>query len=314
MGQGDPFCSECGRVSPGLLSRGDRAFEIQEVPGERLRNEVLQMLRTWFPGIDASKAADQLKSGSVLLTQGIDEESGLRIQAALKAVKVQGRLIDPEIEKSWFRRLINPGLGIAAAFLLLAGIIKGLTGIVLLVGAAASPFAWALLRPSGREPLFVFPGASLDADRWIKIAHEYSQVMDSLQPEDAAKLASLSEAAFDIQRLLREDSLASVAAGEERGDLYQRISEAIQTAIAISRRLSTAPGEDAAEPRSELDGLADAVRRTREWFLSVDRGESRTSEQVSDDLQQIREGIDQVLEHVRPSSETLRLPSTKTPA
>ena len=136
-----PFCPECGKQPPSVVSKGSLALELGDVPSQNSRGELLQALKSWFPDLDTIRVERRLKNGPTILITGIDQESGVRLLDALKEMKVQARLVDHNAEP-WVKRLWNSGLVVSAISLLLAAILGGPAAFVFILivgwGAAGS--------------------------------------------------------------------------------------------------------------------------------------------------------------------------------
>ena len=314
LGQGDPFCPRCGKLSPGVLSPGDKALEIRDVPSERLREQVVITLNSWFPAMDRVRADLQLKSGPGILVESIDEASAQRLREAFAALKVPGRVTVVPVQLPWSQRVLNPGLGISAICLLIAALVQGVTGLVLVLLAAGLPPAWAIWMLRHRSPLILTETIPRNAEQWIAVADEYASVMRHLAPEDAEKLAGITAAVFELHDHLRKDSLVAVVSGEDQGDLYHRLADAVRTGVALGRRLPAARGDDGTSIRKELDSLAEVVVKTLEWWRELDTQEVKPAGQLSAELNRAAGNIERILQDVRPTPVSSLARPGKTPA
>ena len=312
MTQGDPFCPHCGQLSPGLVSPGDRALEIQDVPSERLREHVVQVLKNLFPEMDAVAVAQRLKWGSRILVEGIDEASAQRLREALGFLKVPARPIGAPGDLPWSKRLLNPGLGISAACLLFAGLWGGLASLVLLLLAAAAPAAWAVLQSRSREALIPVGKIPLETQRWIGVAHDFSSVMGQLAREDGDKLTAIATGVFELHRRLKRDSLLATVSGEDQGDLYHKLTDALRFGVDLGRRLAAASGDEQEALRLELESLSETVRKTLEWFRGLETQELKSAGRLGVELGQVAENIERILRDVRPNSAHLPPRTDKT--
>src|SRR5512139_3976753 len=120
LSEGDVFCPKCGHQLPNVLSEGELALQLGDVPAAQTRAELIQALKEWFPALDAFRAESRLKNGAAILVSGIDEPTGGRLVETLKAMRVQSRLVPQQTASSWLKRLWNPGL-IAGGLLLILG-------------------------------------------------------------------------------------------------------------------------------------------------------------------------------------------------
>ncbi len=296
-----PFCPECGKLPPSVVSKGSLALELGDVPSQTGRGELLQALKSWFPGFDTIRAERRLKNGPTILITGIDQDSGVRLEDALKGMKVQARLVDHSAEP-WVRRLWNSGLVVSALSLLLAAIFRGPAAFVFILIAGGAPLAAALWVERKRKPLLTQASSMFSAEHWIRLSQDYSQVVKSLTRTDAATLKSLVTRVFEFQSRLRSASLASVAAGAETGELYKRLRDAIGAGVDISRNIASTEGEAQQRSRQELVSFEDQVSKIDKWYRSVeDEGTKRTTQLVVE-LNDIVESIDRIVQEVRPPS------------
>lgn len=292
-----PFCPECGKLSPAFVSGGNFAVELEEVPSERIRSDVVSVLKSWFPTIDVLNASKQLSSGRTVVLRGIDEQSAQRLLAAFKTMKAPGILSRDRAQEGWLKRLWNPGLAISAAALLLALIVGGMSGIVLaLFGIAVTP-VWALTKGRMKSPLVsvtpVLPGESL-----VRLSSEYSRVVVGLSEQDRETLKSLTTDVFDMQQRLQSDSLAAVAAGAEDGQLYSTLFDSLRTAVEIGARMLSAGESEQTAIRQEFQELKTQVEKTRQWFRSVEGEGIKEPQALSEELREITAGIDRILENI----------------
>jgi hypothetical protein len=313
--EGDPFCFKCGKNAPNMLAAGNLAIEIPDVPSAQIRKQLLQELKKWFPGIDPIAVENKLRGGPGILVTGIDEQSGNRLLETLKSMKVDGRLIrDPE-GLSFLRRLWNPGLLIGIGLIVVAALAQGLAGFILFLLGAASSFAWAFWRSVRQAPLLGGANINPDAVGWIDLANRYSEIIAKLDTQDAKSLKSAISIVVDLQRSLKSHSLASVAAGEERGDLYRTLANSSLTAIDLCRRIAYSEGEERDRLRRELDNLISVVGRARDQFTKLDREEIKPVEKLSQDIDRTIESIDRIIQDVRsPRGDREQFAPSKAPS
>jgi hypothetical protein len=305
LGPGDPFCLTCGTLSPSLVNTGDLAIEVQDVPGQRLRAEVVSILKAWFPEMDTIRADERFQSGWHILVRGIDEKSGSRILAALKRIKIDGRLLREDTASSWKEKLLNPGLIVAAVGAFLCVIIGGITAMALAPVPLAAPFVWAFLKSRRQEALLVLEDPSPRYEKWSRLAEEYAQVVRLLDLQDRQVLRTLAGTAFDLQHRLSSDSLVAVAAGEDRGELYSRLTDAVRTALSLGTRISSlADGEERTSLQRELLDLTEMVLNSATWFRSMEQGPVKEPAVLHDELHGITRRIDRILSQVRSPRET----------
>ena len=296
--EGDPFCLKCGRIAPNILASGKLAIEISDVPSAQIRKQLLQEFKKWFPGIDPIAVENKLRGRPSILVTGIDELSGNRLLEALKAMKVEGRLIRGP-GSSFLQTLWNPGLLIGVGLMIAAALAQGVTGFILFLLGAVSPFGWAFWKSGRQAPLLNGATINPDAVRWIDLANQYSEIVGRLDPPDADLLKSVIAMIVDLQRSLKSHSLASVAAGEERGDLYKTLGNSSVTAIDLCRRITSSQGDKRDRLRLELGTLIDVIGRARDQFTKLDREEIRPVEKLRQDLDRTIESIDRIVQDVR---------------
>lgn len=297
-GEDYPFCPECGKLSPSLVSRGAFSLELEQVPSEKIRNEVVAAIRSWFPQVDPIQAEKQLSSGSSVLISGIDEASVNRILDALRPYKAPGRLSRGGGETSWFKRLWNPGLVVFPVALILGLLIGGITGIVLvLTGLGAIPVG-ALLKHRRLTPIVPVVAAG-SREELERLADQYSLVVTRLSTADAEILRSLTASVFEFQRRLKSGSVASVAAGAESGGLHERLTEAIRTAVEIGGKMGAAEDEERDRLRKELAELKDLVTETTDWYRHVEGEGIKQPHELADELGRITASIDRIVQDVR---------------
>jgi hypothetical protein len=296
-----PFCPECGKLPPSVISRGSLALELGDVPSQNSREELLQALKAWFPDFDTTLAERRLKNGPTILITEIDHESAVRLLDALKSMKVQARLVDSRAD-SWPKRLWNSGLIVSAISLLLAAISGGAAAFLFVLIAGGAPLAAALWGEHKRKPLLTQASSMFSAEQWIRLSQDYSQVVKSLARADAAALKSLVTRIFEFQSRLRSASLASVAAGAETGELYKRLRDAISVGLDISRNIASTVGEAQERSRQELVAFEDQVSKVDNWYRSVEDEGTKPTTQLVVELNDIVESIDRIVQEVRPPS------------
>jgi hypothetical protein len=303
--KGSPFCPECGRLSPGSVSPGPVAVEIDDVAAENLRGRVVSILKTWFPSIDIVEADRRLKAGRSILLAGISEDSASRIVAALKPTKVGARITGKE---SWFRNLFNGGLIVSAAALGLALFMGPLFGFLLFLLAVGAPVLGALPNARLRRPLVSAPTSGTASAKWAEVAGEYAEVISRLGRVEARRLKSIARSVFDLSGRLSRDSLAAIAAGEDTGDLHARLEDILRAAVALGKKITVAT--EAEGPKRELAALEELAGRTAEWFGSREGRRVKGSDELSEQLTLIRENIDSIVGEV--DSPHPRIPGRKT--
>jgi hypothetical protein len=297
--EGDPFCFKCGKIAPNMLASGNLAIEIPDVPSAQIRKQLLKEFKKWFPAIDPIAVENGLRGGPRILVAGIDEQSGNRLLEELRSMKVDARLIRDAGGRSFFQRLWNPGLLVGVGLMIVAALAQGLTGFILFLLGAGSPFAWAFWRSGRRAPLLGGVSINPDAVRWIDLANQYSEIVGRLDPQDAESLKSVIGLIVDLQRSLKSHSLASVAAGEERGDLYKSLANSSVTAIDLCRRINSSQGEERDRLRHEMGTLIDVISRAHDQFIKLDREEIKPVEKLTKDIDRTIESIDRIVQDVR---------------
>ncbi len=300
LGQGDPFCVDCGTLSPSLLHFGALAIEVQDVPGKRLRTKIVGVLKAWFPTIDTVRADEQFRSGWHILVRGVDEDSGRRLLDALKKINLDGHLVREHLGTSWKERLVNPGLIVGAACVLLSVILGGAAAMALVPIALAAPVAWAFLASRGQRALVSLEQPSPQYERWLRLSQEYADAIGQLSSQDRETVRTLTRTVFDLQRRLSADSLVAVAAGEDKGDLHSRLTEAIRTALSLGRGISDVKDEEEGSLlKRELESLSETVSKTAAWFRSLEERPVKEPDVLTGELHEITGRIDRILNQVR---------------
>ncbi len=272
-------------------------MEVDEVASERLREETAEVLKSWFPSIDLLKALELLKQDKSVLIEGVDEDSAKRIVAALKSMKVGSRMAGAR-DPLW-KHLFNPGLIISAASLVLAPFLGLLAKFLLLLIALGAPVVGALIKIRKLRPLVAAPSMSSRFERWVDLAADYAEVVPRLQPEESDALKQIAMGVFDLRTRLSGGTLAAVAAGEQRGEFYDRLFETILTAVDVARRIARAQGDWRAELRKELNSLRALTEKTGEWFRSLEQEGVKGAPELEGDLADIMRSIDSLVQEVR---------------
>jgi hypothetical protein len=296
---GDPFCLNCGKIVRNILASGNLAIEIADVPSAQLRKQIVQEFKTWFPGIDPITAESKLRKSPCIFISGIDEESANRLLEILKSIKIDGRLVHDAGGHSWLQLLWNPGLFMAAGLIMLAALVQGLVGVIISLLGAATPFLWAFWKSNRLTPLLGSTTINFEAPRWIDISNQYSQIISKLAIQDAELLRSVMRMIIGLQQSLKSHSLASLAAGEDRGDLYRTLSNSSLTAIDLCRRINSSQGEERDRLRQELLDLIHVIGRSHDQFMNLDREEIKSVEELTQEMDKTVEIIDRIVQDVR---------------
>ncbi|HTY25812.1 MAG TPA: zinc ribbon domain-containing protein [Desulfomonilaceae bacterium] len=297
--EGDPFCLNCGKLVPNVLSTGNLAVEVRDVPSERIRSQVLAELKKLFPSIDSIAAETRLRAGPLILLAGIDQESGNRLLEKLKSIKVDGRLVPQTGDDSWRRYFWNAGFPFGAVLLILGALLQGTVGLIVFMLGLACPTAWSMWKRARQKPLVTDVETNPNAGQWIDLSNQYSQLIAKLEAQDADSLRSLTATVFDLQRSLRSHSLVSVAAGEDRGDLYKTLTNVVTTGIDLCRRIVSAQGESRDLRRSELQDLSALLKKTQTRLRELDKEDVRSVGALEQDISRTIESIDRIVQDVR---------------
>jgi hypothetical protein len=299
LGAGERFCIQCGRLSPEVVERGENAIRLLDVPAAQLRETAVEILRVWFPALDAVAAAERLKTGPAVLVQGVDEQSGQRILNALKKLKLQGQLTGIAPKGSLAGRLVNPGLIVTVLAVLLDILLRGRIPLVLVLLSFAAPMVWGFFLRKVDGPLVVEWEPTPDAVLWATMAKQYADAVSRVDADLRRALGSFAEDVFDVLRGLSDDSVASVAAGGLNGALYGRLVDALRTAVDLAQRIPSTQSEEQAGLRKEFEDLRVSVSRTREWFRSAQRDRVKAAAELTEELGDVARSIDRVLDDVR---------------
>ena len=295
---GEPFCLECGALSPAMLSPGQLALEVGEVPSQVTRDRLFADLRLWFPQMDTAEAEKRLKSGPSVLIGEIDEESGDRIVNALRAMKIPVRLLHRPRDR-WRNWLWNPGWLVAPVVLGPALLLGGVTGFLLFVAAMAAPVAFAVWKKRATIPLIAAGPLSAGAERWADLSRSYAAVLEKAEPADIEALREMTREVFDIDRSLGSDSVAAIAAGGRGGSLSKRLTDAVRTAVDFTRRISEASPDEKPALRTEVARLQELVTRTNQWLGAFEDRGVKEPTHLAEELRQVTESIDRIVVEVR---------------
>jgi len=306
----DPFCPECGALSPHMVREGPFAVEIQEIASEKLRTGFVELLVSWFPQIDRFLIDRRLSAGPSTLMAGIDEQSADRLLAVLRTISIGGKL-RPALHGSNIGQFWNAGLGISALLLVLSYISGGAVGALLLIAALAAPVLWGAVRRTREAPLVPTSSLVQDADTWNHLSARYSSVIKELAPEDAMSLRSITKKLFDLQESVRSGSLVSMAAGGDAGSLYGKLVEMISAAVDLSARISSSQGKENEKTRRELKALVDLVDKTSAWYSGLDSGQIKPPAELTRELQDAAGGIERIMQDVRSVQEPERTTGKK---
>jgi len=309
--QDRPFCPECGRLSPVVLSPGSLSVEIPDIASEQIRTDVTRLLKSWFPDLDIGAVQEALRTRWVTLIAGIDEDSGNRILDALKVFKIRGRLVSPSMEESWPARLWNPGLLVSAIALINAAIFGGLIAFFGLLAAVGAPVAWTLVESRRQRPLVTPPLTGSSAEQWAELSEDYTGVLKDLDPAAARMLSSITRAVFDVQTRLRSETVAAAIAGGEKGELYKRLRDTIRTAVELCRRNRALAEQERLSLAAELEPLRDTVLKTGEWYRSLESDGVKPPEALKSEIADITGRIDALVQEVRSPLEERLFPKEK---
>lgn len=302
LSEGDPFCPKCGHIVPNLLSPGTLALQLSDVVAAQTRADLVRTLKEWFPDLDVLRADNSLRYGSATLVSGIDEPTGNRLLEAFKKMRVQARLVPQQAPSSWLRRVWNPGLVAGGLLLVIGASLGGIPGFLLFLIGLGTPFGWGFWKERQLKPLIPAPRTDPTMDRLLELSAPFSDVIERLADEDARVLTSLAKIVFAVQSGLRSKSLASVAAGEERGDLSSLLIDSLATGVDLSRKIVSEEGDARQRARGELKNLAELTKSTYEWFQKLNREDVKPVPELERQIDQIAESIDRIVQDVRSPS------------
>jgi len=311
---GYPLCLDCGTVSPALTVEGPLAVKIGEVPSQLIRDQVVTRLKGWFSALDVIEAEKRLRATETLLLRGVDAASAKRILDALRDLKVEAGLAGDNKGKIRFSHLWNAGLLVSFLSLGAAAIIGGWLALLFVLAALGAPAAGAFLKSQSGGPPLVDRMAYPETDYWLGLASEYGRLIQSLPEQDRNALKSIFRSVFDLRARLRSESLPSAAAGFEHGELEERLKDSLRSALEAGRRIH--PGEAAStnEARVELNRLAEALRKTYDWFTTLEMDGVKAPDAIESDLKDITNRIDRIVKEARPSDGNRAFAREKDPA
>ncbi len=298
---GHPFCIHCGELSGPALSLGSFSVEIQDVPSDITRGQVVAILKKWFPEMDALSANRRLRDNPTILVNGVDEESGNRLLRALSPLKIHGHILE-SADTTWWKLVWNPGLLASVPAVVTAWGLDGTASVVALIVAVAAPAVGALLARSRREPLVRQQSLHSLSGEWLRLAKDYSETIRLLSPEDSAVLTSIAGRVFDLHRGLKNRSLPAAAAGAERGHLHKVLTDAIRTAVEIGRKIAGQNFQDKDGLRQDLASLNRLMEETEVWYTSLETRDHKQVPELAAELEEITAGIDKVVREVRDVS------------
>lgn len=295
----DPFCLECGELLPSVIFPGDLSVEMSDVPSERLRAKLVGTFKSWFPRFDAVEAEQRIKKKTTLV-DGVDEDSAKRLVKALQKLKVGARV---SRGAGGFGLLLNGGLAISAIALVLLLVLVPLgmtvTSLLLFLVMVAAPLVGAWRKRVQMKPLAWTPTALTKDEHWPPLAGAYEDLKEKLGTEEAELIKDIFRDVFEIFGKLSRGSLAAMAAGKERGELAYRLEETMETALEIARKWVSDDGGLRPDLKQELGTLRDVVRKTGEWFRTVEDDKTRKVPAIERDLQEIRASVDRIVGEVR---------------
>jgi hypothetical protein len=297
---GDPFCPYCGEQLPGLVDQGEFQVVVSEVASQRLRDLLVENLRLWFPSIDPLRAETALKSGAVVIVDGIDHESAQRLVNTLHSMKIAAR-VDRRAQ-TWTKNLWNAGLLLSVPAVLALVLGDVLTKLVAIVVGVGAPMIGAVLKSARLSPLVDSSRLPPTRGGDERLATRYKRVMEQLEEPEARLLARVAEAAFDMRRRLRQTTLPSTAAGQEGGELYEKLDASIWTSLKVASQIPSANEEDRERQASQLEELVGVVTSTRDWYISLEDEHASEPDTLTNDLRHITGSIDRILEDARPQS------------
>ncbi len=306
-----PFCSQCGELAPFALNAGPFSVEIQEVPSEALRTQALSVLKSWFPEMEPIRADRILRSGRSILVNGVDEDSADRILRAFKPIKISGRILEFR-GGDWWKLIWNPGLILSVPGLVATWTLGGVAAILSFMVAVAAPVIGAVLERSRREPLVRQETLHYLSGEWRRLAREYSEIVRLLSPEDLAVLKTIAGRVLELQKRLARRSLSAAAAGGEKGELYNRLADAMRTAVQIGRRIAAQDTNDNVHLRKDLVSIDKLLEETQIWYTNLETEDGKQVPQLTAELGEISAGIDRIVSEVRHASDQRVIAATRS--
>ena len=307
---GYPFCVDCGKPAPFALKAGAFSVEIQDVPSEELRSQLASSLKKWFPDINRIDASDILSSGKSILLSGVDEDSAERLIGALKKFKVNGRIID--IPRNRWSLLWNPGLIFSLPALLAAWVFNGAASLIFFLCAPAIPVVVAFRKHYRSRPVIALEFLNYLSDEEFESARQYREIIGSLGREDSARLKSIVRRAFDLHNKLKSKSLSAAAAGSRKGELYGRLTDAVDMAVQICTDIGTADIGLQDDLRNSLASLDVLLKDTEAWFLNLESDDRKSVPGLAEELTEITAGIDGIVNEIRETSDRHAISAART--
>ncbi len=307
----EPFCLECGEPSPRMAVKGPFAVELREVASAAARRDSVGLLRSWFPALDPLATEERLAKGRYTLLAGVDEVSASRIIRALKDLKVDARMTRADAHKNWPRLLFNGGLLWTAGGLALGVLLPGVLSLLFIFLGLAVPVGIAIKNSDRLVPMVPAVPPREHSEALVELAGRYGEVIGRLGQEDRQLLMGLMRTIFGLIADLERGSLASAAAGKERGDLYYQLFDAAVTTVELGRRIAEERPYPAADLRKELEALESLIQDTGQWFRAQDQEQLKPGKEFAVELEYVKESIDRILQDIRTPDHAARVEPEK---
>lgn len=294
----DPFCLDCGRILPSVISRGRFLVRIDDVPSSVIRKEVVKVLQEWFPSVDNLESEKLLARKGAIIASGLDEASATRVLDALGTMKVHGKIERIDQESAVWSKLLNWGLGISAFSLILALLSGGLFGLLFFIVALAAPFSVAFFSKP-ETPLASALDVDRDDQKWVEVAQLYASKLGELDSRAGDALKDFVKHIFALKRILSADTVASHAAGGAKGPLYERLPHAIETGISMSASMAGKDDDKRKEMEQELSDLADSARRAVDSLRELDSDSGKKAKELALEIDGTASRVDSILKELR---------------
>lgn len=287
-----------------MVKGGEFQVRIHDIPSSRIRERVVKTIKSWFGGVDSLEAEKRLSRKGAVLISGVDEDSAERILAALKRMKATGEIQRVPEARGFAGKLLNWGLALSGAALILAIISGGLLGLLFFFAALAAPVVVALTS-NDQTPLA--PAAGMDRDdlTWFETARKYQAKIGDLDEASRAKLREFTESILALRMALKSDSVASHAAGGTGGSLYERLPGAIEAGIGMSAEMAKKEGRDLEELEQELARLTSSANTALDSLLELDKDGPARAKELSEELNDISARVDDIIREIRPAGESI---------
>jgi len=200
------------------------------------------------------------------------------------------------------------GLVVSGVSLVVAPMVGGWSAGLLVLAALVAPVVGAYLKTAGAGQPLIESSPDADAAYWLDISREYSEILPGLSERDRKVLKSLFGHVFALRGRLKSGSLPSMAAGSEHGELQGKLDDVLRSALQSGRKISIAEEESPGAARQDLVLLDEVIRKTYDWFQSLETGAAKSAGEMESELNEVSRNIDRIVQEARtPYANTVSL-------